>query len=142
LLIGTGLVVHGTVLGNDRDWPFGPMSQYAFRTNPDDAVHATFLQARNATGAVIPVSLSSKNLGIARAEIEGQLPKFIQDPSLLRSLADSYHRIHPGEPPLEQLWLRDRVTKLHRGRVISEHVTTLVGWPVNDAPAANGQAGS
>ena len=138
LVIGTFLVVHGTLFGDDGDWPFGPMSQYAFRTNPNDAVHATFLEARNTTGAVIPVSLSAKNLGIARAEIEGQLPNIIREPSLLSALADSYHRLHPTEPPLEQLWLRDRVTELDRGRVVSEHVTTLVGWPVNDAPTEKG----
>jgi hypothetical protein len=146
LLIGTYMVVHGTVLGDDGDWPFSPMSQFAFRTDPNDAIHATFLEARNSTGAVIPVSLSARSVGIARAEIEGQLPNIVRQPDLLRALAESYHRLHPGEPPLEQLWLRDRVTELDRGRPVGQHVTTLVGWPVNDAPpdngADNGQAGS
>jgi hypothetical protein len=132
LVAGTLLVIWGSVFGNDVHWPFGPMSQFAFRVGTNDAIHSTFLQARTARGDVIVVPITPKNLGIARAEIEGQQPAIIRDPQLLAALASAYHRIHPNEPVLEQLWLRDRVTVLHNGRAAGQHVVTLVGWPVND----------
>jgi hypothetical protein len=138
LLIGTVLVVWGTLFGNDVDWPFGPMSQFAFRVGRDDAIRSTFLEARTTRGNVMVVPITVPNLGIARAEIEGQQPAIIRDPRLLGDLASSYHRLHPNEPALIQLWLRERVTVLRNGRAAGQDVHTLVGWPVN-APEVTGQ---
>ena len=132
LLLGTVLVVRGSVIGNDVEWPFAPMSQFAFRVGHDDAIRATFLEARAADGEVKIVPITVPNFGLARAEIEGQQPRFIRQPSLLTDLAASYARLHPGQPQLTQLWLNERVTVLHNGRAAGQHVQTLVGWPVND----------
>ncbi len=129
LAIGTLLVVWGTLFGNDVDWPFGPMSQFAFRVGRDDAIRSTFLQARTSKGNVMVVPITVSNLGIARAETEGQQNAIIRDPRLLGDLASSYHRLHPTEPGLTQLWLRERVTVLRNGRDAGQHVDTLVGWP-------------
>jgi hypothetical protein len=131
LVIGTLLVVRGTLFGNDVDWPFGPMSQFAFRVGSDDAIHSTFLEARTAQGQVKQVPITVSDLGIARAEIEGQQPAIIRDPSLLSALASAYRRLHPDDPPLTQLWLGDHITKLRNGRDAGHSVATLVGWPVN-----------
>jgi hypothetical protein len=131
LVLGTVLVIWGTVFGNDVDWPFGPMSQFAFRVGRDDAIRSTFLEARNARGEVMVVPITVHSLGIARAEIEGQQNAIIREPRLLGDLASSYHRLHPAEPELTQLWLNERVTVLRNGRAAGEHVDTLVGWPVN-----------
>ena len=135
LVAGVVLVVRGTLIGNDVDWPFGPMSQFAFRVGHNDAIHSTFLEARTARGDVIVVPLTPHNIGIARAEIEGQQPAIIRQPVLLSSLATSYHRIHPAEPALTQLWLRDRITVLRDGRADGQRIATLVGWPDNLTPA-------
>ena len=132
LVIGVVLVARGTLVGQEGDWPFGPMSQFAFRTGPNDAIHSTFLQARNTADQVIVIPISRGQVGIARAEIEGQLPDIVREPSLLGGLADAYRRLHPDEPALEQLWLRDRVTDLYKGRAVGEHVDLIVGWPVDD----------
>jgi hypothetical protein len=56
----------------------------------------------------------------------------MRQPALLADLASAYHRLHPAEPDLTQLWLGEHVTKLHNGRKAGESVDTLVGWPVND----------
>jgi hypothetical protein len=132
LLLGTLLVVRGSVIGNDVEWPFAPMSQFAFRVGQNDAIRATFLQARTADGELKTVPITVPNLGLARAEIEGQQPRFVREPSMLADLAASYARLHPGEPALTQLWLNERVTALHNGRVAGVSVHTVVGWPVND----------
>jgi hypothetical protein len=132
LLAGSLLVTYGTLFGNDIDWPFAPMAQFAFRVGADDAIHSTFLQARTAGGDVITVPITPHNLGIARAEIEGQQQAIMRDPRLLRDLADAYARLHPDEPRLTQLWLRDRVTLLKNGRAAGVRVDTLVGWPADE----------
>lgn len=132
LLLGTVLVVRGSVIGNDIDWPFAPMSQFAFRIGPNDAVRATFLQGRTADGEIKLIPISVPELGLARAEIEGQQPRIIRDPSMLADLAASYARLHPGQPRLTQLWLNERVDVLRNGRGAGERVDTLVGWPDND----------
>lgn len=128
-LAGTLLVAYGTLFGNDVHWPFAPMAQFAFRVGTDDAIRSTFLQARTTRGEVIVVPITPRNLGIGRAEIEGQQPAIIRDPSLLGELAADYARLHPGEPGLTQLWLRERVTVLKDGRAAGEYLDTLVGWP-------------
>jgi hypothetical protein len=132
LLLGTVLIVRGSVIGNDVEWPFAPMSQFAFRVGQNDQIRATFLQARTTDGEVKLIAISINNLGLARAEIEGQQPRLIREPNLLADLAASYARLHPGQPELAQLWLNERVTVLRNGRATGEHVQTLVGWPVND----------
>jgi hypothetical protein len=129
LVAGTVLITLGTLVGSDHDWPFGPMSQYAFRAGPDDAIHSTFLQARTVQGDVIMVSLTPGNVGMRRAEVEGQHGAMQLHPALLGELATSYHRLHPDRPALEQLWLIDRVTTLHRGQVTGHSQRTIVAWP-------------
>jgi hypothetical protein len=131
LLAGVLLVVRGSVWGNDVDWPFGPMSQFAFRVGHDDAIRSTFLEARDAGGTVMIVPLTARNIGIARAEIEGQQPAFVRQPSLLSALASNYHERHPDAPGLTQLWLGEHVTALHNGREAGTTTDTLVGWPEN-----------
>lgn len=128
---GTLLVAWGTFLGNDVYWPFAPMSQYAFRVGHDDSILSTFLQARTTTGQLIVVPINTKNLLVARAEVEGQLPAIERDPTLLRDLIQPYSRLHPGRPALAQAWLKQRVTVLHDGKQAGSYDQTLVGWPVN-----------
>jgi hypothetical protein len=131
LALGTVLVVHGTVFGNDVQWPFAPMAQFAFRVGPDDSIRSLYLAARTVQGQDIVVPLSPPNLGIGRAEVEGQLPAIQRDPRLLKDLIEPYPRLHPGAPALAQVWLRERVTVLKNGRANGEYVETLVGWPVD-----------
>jgi hypothetical protein len=131
LAIGFVLVVHGTVLGNDVQWPFAPMSQFAFRVGRDDSIRSLYLAARTVRGQDIVVPISPPSLGIGRAEVEGQLPAIQRDPQLLKDLIIPYPRLHPGAPALEQVWLRQRVTVLKNGRADGEYIQTLVGWPVD-----------
>jgi hypothetical protein len=133
LLAGVVLVVHGTLFGNDVQWPFAPMSQFAFRIGHNDAIHSTFLQAKTEHGDVVRISLSPASVGMARAEVEGQLPNFERDPELLEGLAEGYEQQHPDAPRMVEWYLRDRVTDLEDGRVAGEHVVTLVTWRPSDS---------
>ncbi|GAA3637987.1 hypothetical protein GCM10022223_66130 [Kineosporia mesophila] len=137
LAAGTLLVINGSVFGNDVYWPFGPMSQFAFRTGTNDVIRSTFLAAVDEDGMLQRVTLSPANLGIARAEIEGQQPRFVREPDMLSDLAANYRRIHPGVPELTQLWLCEKVTKLHNGRDAGSTTQTVVGWPENSQVPAD-----
>jgi hypothetical protein len=128
LLAGALLALWGSVLGNDVYWPFGPMSQFAFRVGPDDAIHSIYLQARTTDGEIRVVSLNAPSVGSGRAEVEGILPAYRRDPALLGALAENYHRLHPDRPQLVELWLRDRVTVLRNGRDAGRRDDLLVTW--------------
>lgn len=131
ILAGTLLIANGSFRGNDGDWPFASMGQFAFRTGTDDVIRSTFLAAVDQNGMLQRVALSPNNIGIARAEIEGQQTRFVADPALLSKLAENYAARHPGTPALTQLWLCQDVTKLHKGREAGTSEETIVGWPAN-----------
>ncbi len=135
LIAGVVLAAQGTLVGNDVEWPFAPMSQFAFRSGRNDVVHSTFVQALTPAGRFVRVSLSPRSVGMARAEVEGQLPNFERNPALLSSLAAAYQRLHPGVPPMTQWYLCDRVTVLRDGRPAGVHVNMLVSWRPGSGPS-------
>jgi hypothetical protein len=129
--VGTLLIVNGSVYGNDTHWPFASMGQFAFRTGTNDSIRSTFLAAVDEDGMLQRVALSPRNIGIARAEVEGQQRNFILEPELLNTLADNYAKRHPDSPALVQLWLCQDITKLYKGREAGTSIETMVGWPAN-----------
>jgi hypothetical protein len=130
LVLGLGLAVHGTALGEDDQWPFAPMLQFAFRANPDGDIRSTFVEARTTDGTIVQVPLNANGTGIARAEIEGQLPRIVADPALLQDVAVAWHRLHPDRPQYTHLWLKQTVYPLHGGAPQPSHVDTLAEWAV------------
>ncbi len=76
-----GLLLAGTVAGTDDDFPFGPFSMYAWRHDPDTGVASDTVQAVLEDGRVVDVSFG--DVGLRRAEIEGQLHRFVENPGLL-----------------------------------------------------------
>lgn len=137
LLAVCGLAGYGTVRGNDDQWPFAPMSQFAFRVGPDDSIRSTYLLAWQADGQQVRVPLSTTGVGIGRAEIEGQLPDIERDPSLLGSVAVAARRLHPEWPAYVRLELRQQVTPLHRGRLGRPHDVVLATWTPSGATSSS-----
>ena len=131
-----GFAIWGTVGGNDVDWPFAPMAQFAFRVGADDSVRSTFLQGATADGTVYVVPMTSPTVGMGRAEVEGQIPAMQRDPRLLGELATTYRRLHPGHRALVRLWLRQDVVLLHEGRDAGTRVDLLTTWTAPGTPAA------
>jgi hypothetical protein len=130
LVLGATLAVWGTVAANDDKWPFAPMSQFAFRTDPDGVVESTWVEAQTTDGRRVKVPLNSGGVGIGRAEIEGQLPQLVKDPSRLQAVADAWHRLHPGSPRYTRLWLHQTLYPLRGGAAQDPHVVTLAEWAV------------
>ena len=99
--VAGGLLLAGTIWGDDDHFPFGPFRMYSTTADPDAPTRDTQLEATDAEGAVI--RLTVENIGIRRAEIEGQLPRFQRDPSLLAAAGDAYAARNPDAPPLREI---------------------------------------
>ncbi len=86
------LTIAGTLVGQDDDFPFGPFRMYSTRDDPDGTVVSTRVEARDATGRLRAVD--ERSTGLSRAEVEGQVRRFVADPELLGALS----RAHDAAP--------------------------------------------
>jgi len=78
-------VLVGTVHGQDDDFPVGPFRMYATAAKPTGTVRVAELIGVRSDGT--RVVLQAHDVGLRRAELEGQLPRFRKDPELLAALA-------------------------------------------------------
>ena len=80
------LLLGGTLWGNDSEFPFGPFRMYSTRADPDRPVVSTSVVGVTADGD--EVRLSGGEVGLRRAEFEGQLDRLTEQPELLGLLQD------------------------------------------------------
>jgi hypothetical protein len=78
-------VLAGTAWGQDDDFPVGPFRMYATAARPTGTVRVAELIGVRPNGE--RVLLEAHDVGLRRAELEGQLPRFRKDPELLAALA-------------------------------------------------------
>ena len=95
------LVLAGTFVGQDDDFPFGPFRMYATRDDPDGMVVSTRVEAVDTRGALRVVD--ERSTGLKRAEIEGQIRRFVADPALLGLLSQAHDQLRPAEPAYAQV---------------------------------------
>ncbi len=107
------LLLAGSVWGDDSEFPFGPFRMYSTRADPDTPVVST--RVVGVTAAEQEVRLSGGEVGLRRAEFEGQLPRLVDDPSLLGLLADSYASRYPAGPELVRVEVVQRRIELADG---------------------------
>jgi hypothetical protein len=130
VLVVAGIVM-GTWLRSDQGWPFAPMSQFAFAVSPSDGeIHSRYLEATTTDGERVRVDLSRGALGLQRAEIEGQLWSFRQDPSLLQAIAVLHARRAPEAPRFAVVDLMDDVRVVSRGVPGPVRTDIVVSWTV------------
>jgi hypothetical protein len=108
------VVLAGTAWGDDDSFPFGPFRMYSTRADPDAPVVSTRVVGLTATGAEI--RLSGGQVGLRRAEFEGQLSRIEADPELLGLLADSYVAGHPDAPDMVEVQVVQRRFELSGGK--------------------------
>jgi hypothetical protein len=124
------LLLTASASGTDDDFPLGPMVQFAFSVPPAGEIRSHWLEADTTAGDHIKLSMSALGAGLKRAEVEGQMGRFVRDPSLLQGIADAQHRLHPGQPALTRLYVVMKVTKLNHGRPVGDSMRTVVTWDV------------
>jgi hypothetical protein len=112
------LLVAGTAWGEDDHFPFGPFKMYSRATKPDGRISWPRIDAVDASGR--ERSLRGADIGLRRAELEGQLPRFRRDPSLLGALADAYASRHPDRPPLVEVRLVKRGQRIVDSEPVGE----------------------
>lgn len=108
------LVLAGTFVGDDDDFPFGPFKMYAGRDDPDGLVPDTRVEALDSAGRLRVVD--ERSTGLRRAEIEGQAERFRAQPELLAGLATAHARLRPDEPRLVEIRVVERLYQLRDSR--------------------------
>src|SRR5690625_4286083 len=97
-LVVTAAALVALALGQIHDtndyFPFGSLSQYATGSNPDGQVNSLYMLADTTDGEQVRVPLNPRGVGVGRAEIEYQLDRILEDPSLLQSIADAQEALH------------------------------------------------
>jgi hypothetical protein len=117
-LVAAALLTAGTMWGQDDAFPFGPFRMYATSTGTTGAISVPVIQARTADGPWRPVPLTPRAVGMNQAEVEGQLPRIVADPSLLGRVAAAHARLHPDAEP----WTAVRLAR--RATVVTDRVPT------------------
>ncbi len=108
------LLLAGSVWGDDSEFPFGPFRMYSTRADPNTPVVSTRVVGVTAAGE--EVRLSGGEVGLRRAEFEGQLPRLVDDPALLGLVAQSYEERHPSGPDLVRVEVVQRRFELVDGQ--------------------------
>jgi len=112
------VVLAGSVWGEDDAFPFGPFRMYSTRADPNQPVISTRVVGLTAAGEEI--RLSGGQVGLRRAEFEGQLPRIADDPELLGLLADSYAERNPDAEPMVEVQVIQRHIELSGGQPTDE----------------------
>jgi len=118
------LLLGGTLWGTDHDFPFGPFRMYLTRADPNAPVVSTRVVGLTEAGE--EVRLSGGQVGLRRAEFEGQLSRIQTEPDLLGLLADSYARSHPDAPELVSVQVVQRHIELADGVQTGEYTDRVV----------------
>ena len=120
------LVVLGSVVGDDDNWPFGPFRMYSTTTRSGGTVTLPFFEAVTEGGRT--VELTTDDVGLRRAEVLGQMDRLRADPELLGDLATAHARLHPDAPRLRELRLMTGVHRLKQGRSVSFDEEVVASW--------------
>ena len=119
------MLLAGTFWGQDDHFPFGPFRMYSIRNKLDGKIRGAVMEVVDAEGRATAVEIRSDEVGLRRAEIEGQLDRFERDPSLLRHLVHAYEELHPGQH-VAVLRLYHETTRLANGRPAGPVTRALV----------------
>ncbi|MEU8345581.1 hypothetical protein SAMN05443665_101662 [Actinomadura meyerae] len=126
-----GALCYTSAYGSNDDFPLGPMTQFAFSVKNDGGVIGSYwLEADTAAGEHVKLSFDAVGTGMKRAEIEGQMPRIVRDPSLLQGIADAQRRLHPEQPRFTRIYVVREIRKLEHGKVVSTSRQNRVVWDV------------
>jgi len=127
LAVGLALLAAGTAWGQDDHFPFGPFRMYATADDPNGRVLSTYLQAVDEDGAVVP-RVGEREIGLRRAEYEGQLSRVVERPEVLGELAAVFSRRHPDRPRWVEVSVVQTAHVLVDGVPTDERTEVLATW--------------
>lgn len=131
----TALALAVLTLGQLHDtndyFPLGSLSQYATPRDMDGTVGSTYVVADTVRGDRVRVPLNPEGVGVGRADIEAQLGRIVDDPSLLQALANAWAELHPEADQYARLTVMRDTYQLVDGRQDGEPSTeVLTTWEV------------
>lgn len=122
-----GLVLAGSAWGQDDAFPFGPFRMYATKQRLDGATSWYATEGVTVDGAL--VDIPTAQLGLRRAELEGQMDRLRSDPALIELLVAAYERCQPGVTPLAELRIVRHVQPVRDGVPHGDPIErTVVTW--------------
>lgn len=125
--VALGLLLAGTLIGQDDAFPFGPFRMYSTTDKLDAPVKSTRMEAVDTSGRRF--ALAGESVGLRRAEIEGQLGRFQSQPELLENLAIAYDNRNPDAPPLARIEIITRHFELDGGQPTGDYTDQVnVAW--------------
>jgi hypothetical protein len=118
----------GTFWGNDRHFPFGPFRMYSIANRLDGRIRSAVVEVQTDEASAWVQARTPGDLGMKRAEIEGQVDRFVAEPALLRHLATAYERLNE-KATVVAVRLRQETTMLRDGRPSGTvSIETLATW--------------
>ena len=112
VVVVLALLLSGTVWGDDDAFPFGPFRMYSTRNDPNTPVIST--RAVGLTAAGEEVRLSGGQMGLRRAEFEGQIDRLREQPELLGLIADG----RSNREIARALVLSEKTVKTHVSNIL------------------------
>jgi hypothetical protein len=116
--IGLVLLLLGTVIGNDDDFPFGPFRMYSTSSSTTGVITTVSIEVRMADGPWEDFSATPSTIGMNAAEVEGQLSRFEADSDRLAAIARSYNNLHPDAEPVTGVRI------ISHGTVVKDRIPT------------------
>ncbi|WP_202637865.1 hypothetical protein [Bailinhaonella thermotolerans] len=123
-----GGLVAGTFWWDDHMFPFGPFRMYSTSTPATGNIHMVQLDALMPDGTWRRVPLDAPLVGVNRAEVEGQIPRFKANPGLVSHLVLAHDRLRPHEPRWAGARLRMQYLKLRDRRFVGTEEHPIAEW--------------
>ena len=120
------LLLVGTFWGDDDMFPVGPFRMYSIANELDGRVATVTFEGVTRSGST--VDLGAESFGLRPAEVEGQLPRLLEDPAALGRLILAYEQLHPDAAEIVELRLIEEASLLEDGRPIATERRVLTSW--------------
>lgn len=127
LLVVAALLLVGSLKGDDDAFPFGPFRMYSTANAPGGTITSITLEKR-LDGATAWTRVTDGQIGMRRAEYEGQWRAIVADPSKLGDLAATYDGRHPGRAAVTDVRLVRTTSQLVNRQVSASSREILATW--------------
>jgi hypothetical protein len=124
-----GALTASALIGVDDWFPLAPFRMYATANSPNGEIAVVGLEVREPGGEWRRAPLRPSTVGLSVAEVEGQLPRLVDDPGLIGHLAAAHARLDPQAPPWEGVRLLRLAQPLRDGAPVGERTReVLAEW--------------
>ena len=124
--VAVALLLAGTFWGDDDHFPFGPFRMYSVANELDGEVATVTFVAT--TSRHDRIEIGPEEFGLRPAEIEGQLPRLLQEPRALEGLVQAYEHLNTDPEDILVLRLVEEISILENGRPVATERKVLASW--------------